>query len=728
MRMSGKVKPGYVVRPRRAMRRWVAVAAVGVSSVALGAAGAAGGVGAAGAAASVTSGPVSAATIGATGADAASRGSSGLRLPGASGRGPVGAHGIYPLPVYLSGERPTQLPQADYEGAISAANSYWSGVTGGKITVRAGWAMPPWTKLDLTAAQVDSCDRDAIHKAARDKVGSGGERDHLVVILNDLPQCDFSDLYQFGLTGRGDGYSIINIGFERDVALKALAFNGGVPAAGSLNCVNGIAPVPLSTTCTFDPYNNPWDPASDHPYNQVGTPLADTLATLGVLGASDFPQIDPGADRSLTIAPLTATSGQRGFSFVLGRYRYVVDYRIPVGQDAWIDDKVWDGAFGRLADPGGGVIVHRQDLNAEPYVRARLVLDFHPDTVNSGTARHPGLAAGESFTAPGGLFALNVTSATAAGATVNLSFPSLARVERWAGSDRYATSAEISRRSYGSNVPVAYIASGEVYTDALSGASVAGMESAPVLLVDSDAIPSVIAAELTRLNPGRIVIFGGPATISPAVESALDAYTTGTVVRWSGGDRYATSAAISRESYPAGVATAYVASGRVFPDALSGAPVGGMSDGPVLLVDTTRVPGIIATELTRLNPGKIVVFGGASTVTEGTRAELMQFTSGRVDRWWGGDRYSTSAQIVANAYPGSGGTVYIASGRVFTDALSGAPVAGKGQSPILLVDTDTIPATVAAELERLAPSRIVIFGGPATISLEVQAALADYLP
>ncbi|MFZ1485478.1 hypothetical protein, partial [Nostocoides sp.] len=61
MRMSGKVKPGYVVRPRRAMRRWVAVAAVGVSSVALGAAGAAGGVGAAGAAASVTSGPVSAA-------------------------------------------------------------------------------------------------------------------------------------------------------------------------------------------------------------------------------------------------------------------------------------------------------------------------------------------------------------------------------------------------------------------------------------------------------------------------------------------------------------------------------------------------------------------------------------------------------------------------------------------------------------------------------------------
>ena len=75
----------------------------------------------------------------------------------------------------------------------------------------------------------------------------------------------------------------------------------------------------------------------------------------------------------------------------------------------------------------------------------------------------------------------------------------------------------------------AYIASGEVYTDALSGASVAGMESAPVLLVDSDAIPSVIAAELTRLNPGRIVIFGGPATISPAVESALDAYTTGTV-------------------------------------------------------------------------------------------------------------------------------------------------------------------------------------------------------
>jgi hypothetical protein len=41
--------------------------------------------------------------------------------------------------------------------------------------------------------------------------GLGWERDHLVVALNDLPQCDFSDLYQFGLTGRGDGYSIINM-------------------------------------------------------------------------------------------------------------------------------------------------------------------------------------------------------------------------------------------------------------------------------------------------------------------------------------------------------------------------------------------------------------------------------------------------------------------------------------------------------------------------------------
>lgn len=676
----------------------------------------------------VTSGAVSATEIGAT-AVVAPDARSALALPGASPRrGTLGAHRIYPLPVYFSGDRPAAIPQADVDAVVTAADDYWSTASGGKITLDSGWDVPAWQKLDLTASQVASCDRKAIHDAVRRKVGSAGERDHLVVILNDVPQCTFTDLETFGLSAMGDGYSIVNGDLTTPVALRALAHNGGVAGAGSLNCVNGTTPAPISGSCAkSDSYNNPWDPAASQPYDRVGTPLADSLATLGVLSSSDFPSIQPGPAKTVTLTPLSSGAGQRGVWFDLGTYRYLIDYRTPTGLDAWIDDQAWTGPTGQLADPGGGVTVHRVDLSAAPIDRARMVIDFHPDATVSDTGRHPGLASGESYASPDGSFAISVSAQSSTSATLTVSFPGLEKVDRLSGPDRYSTSATISADTYGSDVDVAYVASGEVYTDALSGAPVAGMTDGPVLLVGQDAIPSVIASELRRLNPGRIVIFGGPATITPRVEQELGDYSRGSVVRWSGADRFETSAAISQATYSPDVKVAYVASGRVFTDALSGAPVAGKSDGPVLLVDTDKIPPSIATELDRLNPDKIVVFGGANTITEQVRTALAGFTEGTVDRWWGADRFSTSAQIVTNAYAPNGGTVYIASGRVFTDALSGAPAAGSLEAPVLLVDTDKIPDTVAAELRRLRPAKIVVLGGPNTISYGVQAGLGAFV-
>ncbi len=195
-------------------------------------------------------------------------------------------------------------------------------------------------------------------------------------------------------------------------------------------------------------------------------------------------------------------------------------------------------------------------------------------------------------------------------------------VSRLFGEDRFATSAAISRDAFDPGVPTVYIASGRIYTDALSGAPVAGKTATPVLLVDTDAIPASIAAELTRLKPGRIIVMGGTSTITAKVETALRRYTSGGVLRYSGADRFDTSAAIAHENYNPGLAVVYVASGRVFPDALSGAPIAGMTRGPVLLVDTDAVPPAIDVELERLKPRRIVVLGGPATVSERVRAVL----------------------------------------------------------------------------------------------------------
>jgi len=122
------------------------------------------------------------------------------------------------------------------------------------------------------------------------------------------------------------------------------------------------------------------------------------------------------------------------------------------------------------------------------------------------------------------------------------------------------------------------------------------------------------------------VVLGGPNTITPEVEATLQSYAA-TVTRWAGPDRFSTSAAITRLSYDPGVGTVYIASGRVFSDALSGAPVAGMTAGPVLLTDTTTLPESVALELARLAPRRIVVLGGPRTLSYAVQARLSNFVT-----------------------------------------------------------------------------------------------------
>jgi LmbE family N-acetylglucosaminyl deacetylase len=99
-----------------------------------------------------------------------------------------------------------------------------------------------------------------------------------------------------------------------------------------------------------------------------------------------------------------------------------------------------------------------------------------------------------------------------------------APISRGAGADRYATSAAISAASFAPGVPVVYVASGEAFPDALSAAPVAGPGGGPVLLVTPSGIPASIRAELVRLKPSRIVVVGGPASITDAVYQELLSY------------------------------------------------------------------------------------------------------------------------------------------------------------------------------------------------------------
>ena len=299
------------------------------------------------------------------------------------------------------------------------------------------------------------------------------------------------------------------------------------------------------------------------------------------------------------------------------------------------------------------------------------------------------------------------------------------RVGRISGTDRYATAAAVSASSFGPGVPVAYVATGASFPDALAAGPATGRAGGPVLLARRTDLPGTTATELRRLKPQEIVVLGGSGAIADSVLATLRGLaTSGTVTRLAGADRYATAAAVSRASFGAGAPVAYVATGTAFADALAGGAAAGRQAGPILLTTPGALHPATATELSRLRPARIVVLGGTGAIADAVVQQLRSLaTSGAVTRLAGADRYTTSVAVSrATTSPGPR-FVYLATGTSFPDGLAGSPPAIRDQGPLLLTRRDGLPAAVAAELRRLNPARVVILGGDGAVSATVMAQL-----
>ena len=156
----------------------------------------------------------------------------------------------------------------------------------------------------------------------------------------------------------------------------------------------------------------------------------------------------------------------------------------------------------------------------------------------------------------------------------------------------------------------------------------------------------------------------------------------------------------------------FVATGLDYPDALAGAARAGAVDAPVLLVRKDSVPSATRRALAQLEPDQIVLLGGTGAVTAGVQRALGEY--GTVTRISGGDRYKTAAAI-AEAY-GTAGTVYVAAGQNWPDALAGSARAGHEEVPMLLVRQGSVPSATWAALERLQPGKIPVLGGSVAIA------------
>ncbi len=192
------------------------------------------------------------------------------------------------------------------------------------------------------------------------------------------------------------------------------------------------------------------------------------------------------------------------------------------------------------------------------------------------------------------------------------------QVERWSGADRYATAADVARRSHPGGSSVAYLASGGGFADALAAGPVAAQQDAPILLT-----PATMSADTQRvladLHVNEVIVVGGTGAVSAAVESQLRGLGY-TVRRISGSDRFATAAALSRSAFGAASETeVFMASGSNFPDALGAGAAAAHRGVPLLLTPTACLPQSTADEINRVGATRLRVAGGTGAIS-GTAA------------------------------------------------------------------------------------------------------------
>ena len=98
-----------------------------------------------------------------------------------------------------------------------------------------------------------------------------------------------------------------------------------------------------------------------------------------------------------------------------------------------------------------------------------------------------------------------------------------------------------------------------------------------------------------------------------------------------------------------------------------------------------------------------------------------------VGRVSGDTRYDTMASLAGRGNWAVGGSVILASGANYPDALAASSLAGGLDAPILLTDPSALSDAAKSRLESLCPSRVFIVGGSAAVSPDVERQVKELL-
>ncbi|MET4097810.1 putative cell wall-binding protein [Agrococcus sp. UYP10] len=318
-----------------------------------------------------------------------------------------------------------------------------------------------------------------------------------------------------------------------------------------------------------------------------------------------------------------------------------------------------------------------------------------------------------------------VLGLVAAGVVTSAPAAEAVPTSRIAGSDRFATSVEISRQTPFTG-DVVYLASGLSFPDALAAGPVAAAEGGHLLLTRPDAVDAAVMGRIAELAPSEIVLVGSASTVRESVRAQLAQAFPGTSIERIGGtDRVGTSLLLlDRLAESGGVSEVWVVSGWNFPDALVAASVAGATGGAIVLdwhgTDAASVRGWADRIEPYVSGMPVSIAGGTPSVSAADEALLGELGAVDIVRHAGTDRYDT-ARLINDAYEVDANvrSMLLATGENFPDALAGAVQAASTGMPLYLspgLCHPTITPMLASEAVERDIIDVIGLGSAASVS------------
>ncbi|MFN8147595.1 MAG: hypothetical protein U0R76_09040 [Candidatus Nanopelagicales bacterium] len=378
---------------------------------------------------------------------------SGVAVTSAAVAAGTAVHQVLVVVAHPAGGATPTVSAATVAATVSTGVAdYWSTVTGGKVSIRATAYPSVVATTNVPCSSGGVSTSGAFWNEIASKTGwTSGSGKHLVVYFPAFAACGgIAGLGTIG-SGLGSGGVTWTNGYNNvGVIGHELGHNLGLGHSQELDCAVGgtrVIDAPPSS-CSVRNY---WDTHDIMAlsWNYQGFLNASHLRVLGLLDATA--EATPTDNGSVDLAPLETGAGQRVLTLSDGATRYVVEYRQPVGLDAWMT---------KVSGWGGPGVTVRKELDLTQAGTAAYdsiesyLLDGNPGTpdTNLGSVV-TALPVGVWIDLADGRLGLRVTSTSAAGATVEYRNGPAANDVRYVAPPRPTLSTPLSAVSTGSVRP-----------------------------------------------------------------------------------------------------------------------------------------------------------------------------------------------------------------------------------------------------------------------------------